>query len=86
MLGCLPPTKGISPYILGLVRGLSNECEIDFYGFKSIYPEKLYPGGTKTNESEPKIKNVKITEINIIILRISIIFFILFNFSINKTK
>ena len=34
--------------ILEIVKELSKECEIDFYGFKSIYPEFLYPGGTKT--------------------------------------
>ena len=60
MLSTLPPIKGMSPYTLGLIRELSNFCEIDFYGFKSIYPEFLYPDGTKTNEIEPKIKNIKI--------------------------
>lgn len=58
MLSTLPPTKGLSPYTLSLVKELSNIVEIEFYGFKSIYPEFLYPGGTKTNEKEPKIKNV----------------------------
>jgi glycosyltransferase involved in cell wall biosynthesis len=60
MLGSLPPIKGISPYTLNLVKELSKKVEIDFYNFKSIYPEIFYPGGTKTNEKEPKIKNVKI--------------------------
>ena len=60
MLSTLPPIKGLSPYTLGLVKELSKMCEITFYGFKSIYPEFLYPGGTKTNEEEPKIKNINL--------------------------
>jgi len=60
MISTLPPIKGMSPYTLGLVKELSKECEIDFYGFKSIYPEFLYPGGTKTNEPTPEINNVNI--------------------------
>ena len=60
MISTHPPIKGLSPYTLGLVKELSKNVEIDFYGFKSIYPEFLYPGGTKTNEPEPTIKNVNI--------------------------
>jgi len=60
MISTLPPIKGLSPYTLGLVKELSKECEIDFYGFKSIYPEFLYPGGTKTDEPTPEINNVNI--------------------------
>ncbi|HVY01605.1 MAG TPA: glycosyltransferase, partial [Candidatus Nanoarchaeia archaeon] len=60
IISTLPPTKGLSPYTLGLVKELSKKANIEFYGFKSIYPEFMYPGGTKTNESEPKIKNVNI--------------------------
>ncbi len=60
MLSTLPPIKGISDYTLGLIQALSKKCEIDFYGFKSIYPEFLYPGSTKTNKKEPQINNVYI--------------------------
>ena len=60
MLSTLPPTKGVSPYTLGLVRELSKRCEIDFYGFKSIYPKFLYPGETETNDKQPSMKNLKI--------------------------
>ena len=60
MLSTLPPIKGLSHYTLPLVEDLSKNCKIDFYGFKSLYPEHLYPGGTKTNEEEPKFKNLKI--------------------------
>lgn len=60
MISTLPPTKGLSPYTLSLVQELSKKCEVEFYGFKSLYPNFLYTGGTKTNEKEPKIKNIKI--------------------------
>ena len=60
MIGTLPPVKGISPYTLNLLKRISKKESIDFYGFKSIYPEFLYPGKTKTDEKEPKIKNVTI--------------------------
>ena len=56
----MPPIKGISPYTLCLVKELSLKCEIDFYGFKLLYPEFLYPGSTRTEEEEPIIDNVSI--------------------------
>lgn len=59
MIGTLPPVKGLSPYTLTLVRALAENIEIDFFGFKSLYPEFLYPGGTKTKEKEPVIPNVR---------------------------
>lgn len=60
ILSTLPPTKGLSPYTLGLVEEISKLCGVEFYGFKSIYPNFLYPGGTKTSEKEPSIKNMNI--------------------------
>lgn len=60
MLGTLPPVKGLSPYTLTLVRALAENVEIDFFGFKALYPEFLYPGGTKTGDKEPVIPNVRI--------------------------
>ncbi|HLD10653.1 MAG TPA: glycosyltransferase [Candidatus Nanoarchaeia archaeon] len=60
MISTLPPLKGMSPYTLGLVKELSKEIEINFFGFKSLYPEFLYPGGTKTSEQEPKLPNLNI--------------------------
>ncbi|NYT11114.1 MAG: glycosyltransferase family 4 protein [Methanomassiliicoccales archaeon] len=50
MIGTLPPLKGISPYCLELLKSLSKKIRIDFIGFKSLYPEFLYPGGTKSEE------------------------------------
>lgn len=60
MLGTLPPVKGLSPYTLTLVRALAKNVEIDFFGFKALYPEFLYPGGTRTGDTEPSIPNVRI--------------------------
>ncbi len=63
-LGTFPPTKGISPYCMGLVRGLRENCMIHFFGFKSIYPNFLYPGGTREEGVErPKLDNVRFYEI-----------------------
>jgi len=63
MLGTVPPIKGVSPYTVGLLTELAKNCEIDFYGFKSIYPEFLYPGGTRANTQQPQIQNVHIRNI-----------------------
>lgn len=63
MIGTLPPLKGISPYCLELVRALSKHVEIEFIGFKSLYPEFLYPGGTKVKDEGynlPHLKNIEI--------------------------
>ena len=60
MVSTLPPIKGISDYTISLIKSLPKGIEVDFYGFKNIYPEFLYPGGTKTNEKEPKFDNVEI--------------------------
>jgi len=60
MLSTLPPIKGLSPYTLGLVKELSKHVKINFIGFKSIYPEFMYPGGTKDlSQKKPKIKNLR---------------------------
>jgi len=46
VLGTLPPLKGLSAYTLEFCRALSRRCFIDFIGFRRLYPESLYPGGT----------------------------------------
>ncbi len=51
LIGTLPPIKGISPYCLELVNALSKKVEVEFIGFKELYPEFLYPGGTKMGGS-----------------------------------
>jgi glycosyltransferase involved in cell wall biosynthesis len=45
MLGSFPPLRGISSYCFELARALSDEVEIEFLSFKSMYPSFLYPGG-----------------------------------------
>ncbi|GEM_PF-48671 len=63
MIGTLPPIKGVSDYCIELSQALSKHIEVDFISFKKIYPEFLYPGGTKDNDKNFKIeenKNLKI--------------------------
>ena len=49
LIGTLPPIKGISDTCLNQVKYLIKYISVDFIGFKSIYPEFLYPGSTKEN-------------------------------------
>lgn len=50
IVGTLPPIKGISPYCLELIKSISKKINCEFIGFKNLYPEFLYPGGTKTTD------------------------------------
>ena len=59
MIGTLPPIKGVSDYCIELSQALSKYVEIDFISFKKIYPEFLYPGGTKDTDKNFKIKENK---------------------------
>ena len=47
VIGTLPPLKAISPYCEALVSSLSRSAKVNFISFRKIYPEFLYPGGTK---------------------------------------
>lgn len=47
LFGTLPPIKGISEYCIEQANCLSKELKVEFHSFSSIYPEFLYPGGTK---------------------------------------
>lgn len=66
MVGTLPPIKGISEYCIELSNALSKKTNLEFINFKSIYPEFLYPGGTKEKgiskinfvDKKIKIKNI----------------------------
>ncbi len=62
MISTLPPLIGLSPYTVGLVSALSKKIEIDFIGFKKLYPDFLYPGGCiDKNGKAPKFnKNVNV--------------------------
>lgn len=66
LIGTLPPIKGISPYCQGLLDALSESVDVEFIGFKEIYPDFLYPGGVKAGNKESrgfKTKRAKIRNI-----------------------
>ena len=50
MFGTLPPLKGNAYYCWNLVKNLSQKIDVEFFTFKSLYPEFLYPGGTKDSD------------------------------------
>ncbi len=52
LIGTLPPIKGISDTCLNQVKYLTKHVSVNFIGFKSIYPEFLYPGGSTKEENE----------------------------------
>lgn len=56
MIGTLPPIKGMSDYCIELVGSLANYINIDFISFKKLYPEFLYPGGTKDMDKNFKFE------------------------------
>lgn len=47
LIGTLPPLRGISPYTSHLLAALNSlpDTDIEFIGFRSLYPRRLYPGG-----------------------------------------
>jgi glycosyltransferase involved in cell wall biosynthesis len=47
LVGTLPPVKGVSAYTAHLLSALTREpsAEVDFIGFRRIYPRRAYPGG-----------------------------------------
>jgi glycosyltransferase involved in cell wall biosynthesis len=53
IIGTLPPLKGISPYCAEFALQLARDCEVEFIGFRRLYPEKLYPGGTCCEDLYP---------------------------------
>ena len=50
MVGTFPPIKGISEYCVQLAAALGRLIDVDFVSFSHIYPERLYPGGTKETD------------------------------------
>lgn len=65
-MGTLPPVKGLSPYCQELLKSLSKKIEVEFISFKELYPDFLYPGGTKVrhwNHKPAELKNTKIRNI-----------------------
>lgn len=60
--GTLPPLKAISIYCWSLCAGLSKRLPIEFFSFKRLYPEWVYPGGTKDDDPDWKIdENANLT-------------------------
>jgi len=51
LIGPLPPIKSISPYCKDLLIALSKYTNVEHVGFKKLYPDMLFPGGSIT-ESE----------------------------------
>ncbi|MFH1560403.1 MAG: glycosyltransferase [Chloroflexota bacterium] len=47
LIGSLPPIKGISPYCHALAQSLKEHVDLEFLGFRRLYPDFLYPGGTQ---------------------------------------
>ncbi|KPL01448.1 MAG: hypothetical protein AMK75_04875, partial [Planctomycetes bacterium SM23_65] len=62
MVGTLPPIKGVSDYCIQQTEVLSRRLDVDFVNFSHIYPERLYPGGTKeTDETFQRRDSVRLT-------------------------
>lgn len=53
VIGTLPPLKGISPYCAEFALELAEDSEVEFMGFRDLYPERLYPGGTRCEDLYP---------------------------------
>jgi glycosyltransferase involved in cell wall biosynthesis len=54
MVGTYPPIKGISEYCVMLAGAVGRLIDVDFVSFSHIYPEALYPGGTKEGGEVPR--------------------------------
>jgi len=63
LIGTLPPIKGISPYCMELLKSISQKAEVEFIGFKKLYPDFLYPGGTAVADKSYSIPYSKGAEI-----------------------
>jgi len=59
LIGTLPPLKGNSYYCEKLATTLSKRIQLDFFSFKSLYPNFIYPGGTKEKNNDSYIKSNK---------------------------
>lgn len=56
-----PPFKGISLYTQSLVSALASQGEVEVISFRKLYPEIVYPGGTRDITCEPaEITNVSV--------------------------
>ncbi len=68
LIGSLPPIKGVSPYTSHLLRSLADEpgLDIEFIGFRSIYPKRFYPGGDPVDRSLPAPQYPGVTVRNVL--------------------
>ncbi len=61
MFGSLPPDRGISAYCLELAHALGAVSCVEFMGFHSLYPRRLYPGGgLRPDETFPSIDPARV--------------------------
>lgn len=67
ILTSMPPHKGISKYTSALLNGFegNSDQKIEVLAFKNIYPDRLYPGGTKdlTMRTVKDTKNIHIKSV-----------------------
>jgi len=56
MLGTLPPLKGNAYYCWHLCEAMSKKIEVEFFSFSRLYPDFLYPGGTKDSDENCAVK------------------------------
>jgi glycosyltransferase involved in cell wall biosynthesis len=63
IVGSLPPVKGVSAYTLSLLEALDEhgQLEVNFVGFRGIYPHWAYPGGSpiEPNGKSPLLLGVR---------------------------
>ncbi len=61
ILSSIPPIKWISAYTVPFIYELEKNIQVDFFWFKEIYPEFLYPNGTKDfNITIPNFQNTNL--------------------------
>lgn len=53
ILTSTPPVKGISKYSTAFIESLADMHDTEVISFKSMYPNFLYPGGTKDDSLRP---------------------------------
>lgn len=66
LIGILSPIKGLSLYCQELIKSLPKNIEVEFIGFRKLYPDFLYPSATKIDDENyktPEIKNAEIRNI-----------------------
>ena len=63
MIGALPPMKGNAYYSKGLACEVAKAIPVEFFAFKKMYPEFLYPGGVEDRDVQfvvPEITNLQV--------------------------